>query len=256
MGKRRIDMQRGDNHDWKKPKYYTMTPSKAETLTPEQVQELRADFIACVEHNKPIAISISELYQSMKHTIIRLFGEDSNQYRYWKNQRDKLPVPSFATYGLDRFEDWVKRAVTEPQQKALKEKIAKEQVLKLHNATIENAKKVTVIALRHGVEDGNSGDVYDALVEKDKYLSLGIDLLRCRNDFSEWKSARNAISNFKIETPQDKAISDDLNETIADFDGDGRIFRDCEWSYDKLFGLVDKQLYEDVMWLLKTFDIY
>ena len=68
------------------------------------------------------------------------------------------------------------------------------------------------------------------------------------------------MSNFTIENQQDQEIFDCINGLITEIDYvDGRCFRDCEWNYDVLFGIVREQnlsLYEDYQKTVENIDDY
>jgi hypothetical protein len=57
--------------------------------------------------------------------------------------------------------------------------------------------------------------------------------------------AECGIRGFKAESDEDNKIVSNINGYIQDWDGDGRIFRDCEWNYDRIFGKVDEKLLSD-----------
>lgn len=93
-------------------------------------------------------------------------------------------------------------------------------------------------------------DLQRAIINKNKYLYLAHYLMRNRGDWSDGYSyAETGLDGFVIETEQDQEISDCINDIITTCDDvDGRYFRDCKWSYDVLYGIVNKQnptLYED-----------
>jgi len=61
------------------------------------------------------------------------------------------------------------------------------------------------------------------------------------------RAVRHALERFSIENDRDKNIAADVADSLAHWDGDGRIFRDTTWSYGALWPLVgDEQLVADV----------
>lgn len=89
-------------------------------------------------------------------------------------------------------------------------------------------------------------DILDEIMSKNKYLMLAHYLHKNRQDWSNgYDYAEIGLFQFTIETDQDEAIHDELNTIIEDGkeedDIDGRMFRDCEWNYDILYGLVDDE---------------
>jgi hypothetical protein len=55
----------------------------------------------------------------------------------------------------------------------------------------------------------------------------------------------DALGRFKIDSDTDKDIANEIVGCMND--DDGRVFRDCAWSYDRLFAEAeDKQLSVDI----------
>lgn len=115
-------------------------------------------------------------------------------------------------------------------------------------AKLRNDLALAVIAERHGLPvDTPAYDVLSALLEKDKYLRLAHGMQLTRGDWSDgpW-ATKQALQDFVVVSDQDAAIAANIQSHLDDWDGDGRIFRDCEWNYGRVFGLVaDKQLLAD-----------
>lgn len=89
--------------------------------------------------------------------------------------------------------------------------------------------------------------IRDVLLEKNKYLHLAYWLERNRGDWNDgYRYANIGLDGFKIETETDELIYKDIQSYIDDWDGDGRVFRDCEWNYSVLYGMVeDEELMKD-----------
>jgi hypothetical protein len=97
-------------------------------------------------------------------------------------------------------------------------------------------------------------DVLFELIKKDKYLRLGDYLLMNRNDWSEGpRYARVGLIDFSIQNAQDQLIHNEIQTLINNWSGDGRCFRDSQYSYDYMFSLVeDDELLKDY-WILKGY---
>jgi len=93
------------------------------------------------------------------------------------------------------------------------------------------------MASRYGLEPtAQPDDVFNAVIASDKYLFLAYWLQRNRGDWSDGYSyAEKGLHGFAVETPQDKAVYEEIAGLTEDWDGDGRCFRDCTWNYDRLF---------------------
>ena len=86
-------------------------------------------------------------------------------------------------------------------------------------------------------------DIKEAVLAKDKYLRLAVYLALNRGDWNDGPSyAETGLQGFKVETDTDRAIYDDINGHIVDWDGDGRVFRDCEWNYDRISALAKPEV--------------
>ena len=46
------------------------------------------------------------------------------------------------------------------------------------------------------------------------------------------------MNGFTVETETDQEIQDELQGLIDNWDGDGRVFRDCKWNYSTLYAMV------------------
>lgn len=126
-----------------------------------------------------------------------------------------------------------------------------ERVLKRRQADI----KLGTIIVRYELpETTDWDDALSALRVRDKYLDLAIAGLQTRGDWSDgFYRVEDALRRFKIENDQDKDIMANLSGRLIANDRDGRIFRDTEWSYDKLFDLVvDKTLLADARTCLEN----
>lgn len=94
-------------------------------------------------------------------------------------------------------------------------------------------------------------DVIYQLIKKDKYLYLAHYLRLNRGDWNDGSSyAETGIEGFVPETDQEQQIIASLIELCNNDDGyfDGRVFRDCQWNYDRLYGIAEtrnKDLYQD-----------
>lgn len=174
---------------------------------------------------------------------------ETRHYAGYKGDLDRLmPVEkkSLDTVNLlsnlKRMYEEKLRAVRDIANKAEAEKI---KVTEMHELALLRAKYTP---------DNPISDVHtirDVILSKDKYLMLGYWLMRNREDWSDgYGYAEVGVSQFKIENTEDAEIHASLTEIInrgyEEGDIDGRVFRDCEYSYGYLFGKVsDQSLWKD-----------
>lgn len=105
------------------------------------------------------------------------------------------------------------------------------------------------IILRYDLDrDSEWSDVLDALRKRDQRLDLAVAMQQTRSDWSEgFYRVSDALGRFKIDSEEDKEIANDVVSYLNDDHDDGRVFRDCQWNYGKLFSTAsDQQLSTDV----------
>ena len=90
-----------------------------------------------------------------------------------------------------------------------------------------------------GVFSVSATEFNEVLLEKllsiNKYLTLAYWLYRNRCDWTDGPDyAEVGLNSFKVENVRDQAIYDDIQSYITNWDGDGRIFRDCDYNYKTL----------------------
>ena len=86
-------------------------------------------------------------------------------------------------------------------------------------------------------------EILSTLVNKDKFLNLAHTMMETRNQFDRgYKPILYALEKLDLGNSVEQAIHKSISVTCENWDGDGRIFRDCEWNYDRVFELVDADL--------------
>ena len=90
-------------------------------------------------------------------------------------------------------------------------------------------------------KDARYSDILDAILEKDINLAIGHAMLLTREYFD---NGTFGISSLVQQHPE-PAVVRSIMATIENFDGDGRIFRDCEFNYSVMFARADQALYAD-----------
>lgn len=145
---------------------------------------------------------------------------------------------------LERYRAFEASAAEEDKRQASLVERARQMQLDKRKADMELA----AILLRYELPIESSWhDVVEALRTRHQRLDLAVAMYQTRMDWSEgaWR-VRDAVGRFTMCTDEDKAIMNDVLDGLTDFE-DGRVFRDCTWSYDALFASVeDAQLATDV----------
>lgn len=150
----------------------------------------------------------------------------------------------------DHYNNWIVRA---KEIVAKKEKEAQEKIKAEAETKKTKDKEILILDLvkRYNLDISNGiptpDDILDQLLEKDKYLKLAHFLLKNRNDWNDGPSyAKQGLNSFPEENGLDEFITSELWGLVNDWDGDGRVFNDCQYNYSVIFDLVkDKDLYND-----------
>lgn len=94
----------------------------------------------------------------------------------------------------------------------------------------------------------NAQEVLHKIILLNKYLYLGHYLNKNRNDWNDGHRSADVglrYFNFQLMIGDDSLISEDIQDCINNWDGDGRVFRDTKYNYSVLFSMVEKELIND-----------
>lgn len=142
------------------------------------------------------------------------------------------------------YDAYAMRAEEEAKQADAKKAREAEALVEKRKADMELA----AVLLRYELPlESSWSDVLDALCEKDQRLDLAVAMQCTRGDWSEGPyRVKNALDRFQIETTEDKDIANDVLSCLDNFE-DGRVFRDTNWNYSRLFASAkDEVLSADV----------
>ncbi len=242
-------------------------PARVATYALQQLEAAHQKDIEAHQRNLP-ALEINKTVQAHVKAVMDAIGmpkrwserDLKSRSRYPKTishdagylsdlQREVRVTDSFehaaATYERLKkdYAAYAARAAAESEQKAAAAQRERDAELAKRRADMELA----AMLLRYELPiESTWRDVLDALAGKHQRLALAIAMQQTRMDWSEgaWR-VRDALAGFQIETTEDKDIANDVLSGLEDF-CDGRVFRDCRWSYDALFASIpDQQLAAD-----------
>ncbi len=158
------------------------------------------------------------------------------------NDGYEFNVSEFARYEKS-YKEFYEKALKEEEETKKKMEREEQKKIEERKANLEIANLIIKYNLP---ENADWFDVHSILRKKDKYLDLAVAMLSVRNDWNDGPDrVESALGRFKVESAEDKEIDDCIGALIANWDSDGRVFRDCEYNYDYLFSKVDPQLYKD-----------
>lgn len=93
--------------------------------------------------------------------------------------------------------------------------------------------------------DTSEWEILETILKKSKYLRLAHAMQETRGDWSEGPyRVEDALDLFDVVNEDDKAIHAEIHELTSDWDGDGRVYRDCTHNYTVLFSMVSPDVYD------------
>lgn len=248
-------------------RYYTPTPDAIARHALQQLEEARAKDIAmheknvaAMENNKVVAERVRAFMAEIEMPGSHTERDTKSRSRYPKT----LTIQSgwigdvarhiktsdgfeYQTQVYERlkkdYEAYAARAAQEAQTKRAEQERKLEAEKEARKANVELAR----IVLRYELaEDSDWPEVLEALRGKHQRIDLAFAMMDVRGDWSEGPdAAENAMYRFQVETTEDKDIATCILSCLQNFE-DGRVFRDCEWNYDRLIQSVsDEQLVND-----------
>ncbi|KAA9007289.1 hypothetical protein F4V43_02035 [Paenibacillus spiritus] len=210
-------------------------------------------------------LKINQATEKKVFDILEQIGISSSYYGYKTNRSKdttkmyynfpseiKKQIPT--QYSENRLEElrksvieqikkiWNTQVIKMREERVKKEKIEKEK---------EQNKKLALLLAKYDLElDDSWDDLLSAIVKQNKYLRLAHYLEKNRNDWSNGCDyAETGLGYFNVENELDQDIEDDIySYTGENWNGDGRVFRDCNYNFSVLYNIVadqDPQLYKD-----------
>lgn len=114
------------------------------------------------------------------------------------------------------------------------------------DAEVKNNHVLALLRAKYTPDNAFSdkSDIQEVIINKNKYLRLAHYLECNRNDWNDGCDyAENGINAFTVENTLDEDINTEIQGLVDDWGNhaDGRIFRDCQYNYTYLYGLVDDE---------------
>ncbi|MGG1671527.1 hypothetical protein ACIFOE_12910 [Paenibacillus sp. NRS-1783] len=193
-------------------------------------------------------IGISNTYYGYKTSRSR---DTSKMYYNFPSEIRKQIPTQYSENKLEELNksliEQLKKVWNDETYKIKQERIKKEKQEKEK----EYNKKLALLLAKYDLDLTDSWhELEEAIIDKNKYLRLAHYLEMNRNDWSDGYSyAESGLSQFTTESDIDSKIYEDIiSYMYENWDGDGRVFRDCEYNYSILYNMVaeqDTQLFKD-----------
>lgn len=250
--------------------YYKPSKKRVAEVALRKLEEARAKDIETHERNVPALANNKRIYDQAVAFMKGIGIPDSyvavdprSRARYPKKEkhiagylldlRRECKIDdgfAHATATYERLKRDYDTYAEEAEREAERERKKAEQEAERRKEERRKNLRLAEIIMRYDLDpDVEIEDVLAKLSERNQRIDLAVAMRQTRDDWSEGPyRVSDALRRFTIETDEDKDIVVDVSRYLGDgWDGDGRIFRDCAWNYDRLFDSVDdKQLVADV----------
>jgi len=226
-----------------------------ENVTQDMIEKLLREADEIDAHNKRVYEARKDAYSKLNNLASVVWGEsglkntESGTIKRYLSKKKVPRVSGTARWVVQHFSDLQSHYISEKEKKERQEKFKRERA----EQQKEDQYTINVMAHKYKMDDPahvTAWCILDMLCEKSKYLNLATAMEKVRYNWQDgYRPVRYALREFEIETDQDQEIYDDVSACFEAFD-DGRIFRDTEWNYSRLYELVDSELVQDAKTLM------
>ena len=178
------------------------------------------------------------------YTAIRKNKSELRTVPYIADMKTKFNLNySYSMKSVDELKDRIRDSWNKVSSDIRMKRIEKERKELADKTQRENDIKLGKFIAKYIPDstDGTYSDVLYAILAKDINLELAAEMVAVRGDFNRGTRGIQRI----IDRHTDSRIIAAISSAIQNWDGDGRQFRDCEYSYDALFALCSPELVVD-----------
>lgn len=162
---------------------------------------------------------------------------------HWVSEISSQIPTSYPENKCEELKNNIFKKIDELYHNELK-RIKEEQLKKEREQKEKERNKILALLLaKYDLELTDTWDqLLETIINKNKYLKLAHYLEQNRSDWNNgsWY-AECGLENFKIETDLDKEIYREISSLINEWQGDGRVFRDCEYNYSVLYKIAENE---------------
>lgn len=245
----RYSVEISSSSRWTTPTWrdHVREATAALVLERARITEIHEKNLPNIEINKKVRASIVQFMKAVGVDATYSVYERPNtrsKNRQWITKNagfndDLLRLGSTSDHfdqSIRTLNDYEKR-IQEYSQVKQREEAAIELKNKAKVQQASNLKELAVLAVKYGTAV-EADEILDAILLKNKYLALGHYLLKNREDWTEgYNYAEQGLAFFNVASEEDAKIHSEITALIENWDGDGRVFRDCEYNYDRLFSI-------------------
>lgn len=238
---------------WTTPSWKDHVEAAKKALGEERarLQEIHERNLPKIESNKAVRASVTEFMKAVGiEATYSVYEKPNNRSknRQWLKKNAGFtedvqragPISDFYEQSLNTLKDYERR-INEYAQVKQREELAAQEKAQQKQKEAANLKEIAMYSLKYGT-DVDAQQILDAILTKNKYLALAHYLLKNREDWNDgYAYAQQGLNSFYVSTEEDAKIQANIQELIDNWDGDGRVFRDCEYNYDRLFAIAREQ---------------
>jgi vacuolar-type H+-ATPase subunit I/STV1 len=171
--------------------------------------------------------------RSREKTAIKNVAGYRGDIERWLPVSDNYDVEMKRYVELEQqINDFERKMQAEERQQAAEKERKEQEEIRKRKADLE----LVALLSKYGLPiETDEYTLFDTIVNSNKYLRLAHYMQRNRDDWSDGPSlAQYGLDSFSAETETDREIYEQVSDRISHWDGDGRVFRDMEWSYDQI----------------------
>jgi hypothetical protein len=251
-----------------------LVANTAITVARENIEEVKKSNLIIIENNKKIQAHIRQMFKMYGIPETVSYVDPKSRARYpksitkaagWVDDLTKnVPTTDSYNYTVTSLQAYEK-LINDVYKQVKNERVKLEEDRIKIEASIKAEANKTVFLIdmikKYDLPSDTKADQFlKFLLQKNKYLRLAFWLERNRGDWNEGPTyALHGLDQFSIESNLDQEIYNDICAHIKDWEGDGRVFRDTEWSYGALYAMVNKdspEMYKDYCQYNELFNLY
>lgn len=197
---------------------------------------------------------LPKYYATHKYKYMGRMSRGNQQtYIHWFDELMNLEFPiddlwSSAQAEYERHKNRIEEYRKRNEERERFNKSASEKAEKSKRALM----KIGAIAAKYNLTVDSPKEILEEFIKMDKYLNLAHAMRETR---MYWGEGCDAVSKA-LDAIDNESIQQDVRKAIKLFeeDRDGRVFRDIDYNYNRLYQYVPKPIIEDYRELLQSID--
>lgn len=223
---------------------------------PATLEATRNENLTIIEHNKSVVALVNSVMKTVGIPDTFSYKDPNSRARnpktltkcagYKDDLTRNVKTVDTAYNVLIKSAEAKRNEIKKWADAALKEITDKEAQIEADKKAKSKDKLLATLKLKYDLSfDVDEEEVTDAILDKCPLLKLADAMLEARNDFSEHYRVEYALNGLDTSDTFQGNVYDEISRLCDTYEGDGRIFRDCEYNYSVLFAAVEDHLLDD-----------